>query len=139
MPDPRNPYGFTGADAGTMPGASPQAPPYSLSSLAPNQAPAYAAPWGVVERGNVDLAARPRVQVPGTKDIATVRSMGINVDGNEVLIPTVSDDGRLLSPQQAIDLYRKTGRHLGVFKDRKSADAYAEALHQQQAKDYRGR
>ena len=136
MADPRNPYGFTGANAGVMP---------SLSALAPGRSPTYSppampgSPWGVVEPGNVDLGSRPRVPVPGTKDIATVRSMGINVDGKEVLIPTVSDDGRLLAPQQAIDLYRKTGRHLGVFKDRKSADAYAEALHQQQAKDYRGR
>lgn len=82
--------------------------------------------------GNIDLTKRPRVKT-ADGDIATVRSISIEDDGKEVLIPTVSDDGRLLSNQQAIDLYRQTGKHLGIFDNADAADKYAESLHQAQA------
>ena len=95
-----------------------------------------AAPKGEIQPGNIDLAARPRVVTPDGR-IATVRSMGVNVDGNEVVIPTVSDDGRLLSPQEAFQAFMRSGRHLGIFDTQKNANAYGKALHEQQAKDYR--
>jgi len=82
--------------------------------------------------GNIDLSTRPRVQNPdGT--ISTIRSMSFNQGGREILVPTVSDDGRILTNQQAIDQYRKTGQHLGIFKDATSATEYAKRLHQGQA------
>jgi hypothetical protein len=62
--------------------------------------------------------------------------MSIGTDAGEVLIPTVSDDGRLLSDDEAIALYRKTGRHLGIFDTPKHATAYAEQLHNDQAQQY---
>jgi hypothetical protein len=63
--------------------------------------------------------------------------MSINQDGVEWLIPTVSDDGRILSEQQAIDLFNKTRKHLGGFVNPDFATRYAERLHQQQAEMYR--
>lgn len=60
---------------------------------------------GMLENGNIDLAKRP--------------SMSINVDGKEVLIPTVTDDGRVVSE--------------------KEATAYAKKLHNAQDKMYSGR
>ena len=65
--------------------------------------------------------------------------MSVSFGGPEVLIPTVSDDGRVMSPRDSIDLYRRTGKHLGKFKDPDSATSYAESLHEQQAQMYGGR
>lgn len=91
---------------------------------------------GLVEAGNIDLAARPVVKNDdGT--ISTVRSISVNFgDGAETLIPTVSDDGRVLGDDEAIALFLSTGKHLGRFKDVRSADRYAESLHKQQEKMY---
>lgn len=95
------------------------------------QAKPLPAPKGLLEPGNVDLANRPRVK-NADGSVSTVRSMSFEEDGVEVLVPTVSDDGRIMTDDEAIDAYRKTGRHLGKFSSASDATAYAEALHSQQ-------
>jgi len=92
---------------------------------------------GVLEPGNIDLTKRPVVR-NGDGSISTVRSIGVNIDGQEVLIPTVSDDGRILSDKDAIAQYRRTGKHLGKFSSPQASDAYAQQLHLQQERMYSG-
>jgi hypothetical protein len=87
---------------------------------------------GLLAPGNIDLAHRPKVRnLDGST--STVNSISVNVDGHEVLIPTVLPDGRMLSPQDAVRHYLRTGQHLGIFDSAEHATAYAQQLHAQQA------
>ena len=97
---------------------------------------------GMFEQGNIDLNSRPRVYNPDGS-ISTVRSMGANFDGREVLLPTVRKDpfhpfgGYIMSDDAAVAHYRNTGQHLGIFDTPQNADAYGRALHDAQALQYR--
>jgi hypothetical protein len=113
------------ADMFTVPIPTPRPTLYQAENSAP----------GLLEPGNLDLLSRPIVRNrDGT--ISTVKSMSINEDGKEVLIPLISKSGVSLSPDGAVALYRWTGQHLGKFSDPATADAYANALHRQQENFY---
>lgn len=91
---------------------------------------------GLLESGNIDLNNRPVVEnEDGT--VSTVRSMSVNIDGKEVLIPTVASDGsKILSDEEAIKQYEATGQHLGKFDTPENASAYAQRLHTSQENLY---
>lgn len=113
--------------AGSIQGKSPAAPTAQASPAA--------APSGLLQPGNIDLESRPIVH-NSDGSFSTIKSMSIGQDGKEVLIPMVSPSGTMLTEQGAIALYQHTGKHLGIFDSPQSADAYAQSLHEQQAKLY---
>jgi hypothetical protein len=102
-------------------------------------ASAFRQDWpGMLTPGNVDINARPVVRLPDGS-IATVRSRSFNFGNGETLLPTVSDDGRLLSDDEAVALFKQSGRHLGVFDTPDNADVYGRSLSDRQGQFYRGR
>jgi hypothetical protein len=90
---------------------------------------------GQIEPGNIDLANRPQVKLPDGS-IATVRSASFNFGGKKVLLPTVSPDGKLLTNDEAVELYKQTGQHLGIFNNTKDATTYGNNLHKAQEEFY---
>ena len=67
-------------------------------------------------------------------------SKSFNINGKETLLPTVVG-GKFLSDAEAINRFKQTGEHLGMFADSKSADDYAGKLHlsQQEIGNYYGK
>lgn len=95
-------------------------------------------PWEPYELGNIDLYNRPHVKNPeGT--VSTVRSMSFGTDGKEVLVPTVSDDSRIMSDEEAFQEFVKTGKHLGKFQSPSEATRFAERLHNEYARGKYGK
>lgn len=90
---------------------------------------------GMIESGNIDLSGRPVVR-NADGSISTVRSISVGMDGKEYLIPTVSEDGKVLSDADAVKQFKKTGKHLGVFDSPEDATAYARQLHEDQENLY---
>lgn len=81
---------------------------------------------GLIESGNIDISKLPSIRNPDGS-YSTVRSIGIEMNGKYYLIPTVIN-GRIVSDEEAINSFEKTGKHLGVFSNQEASDAYAESL-----------
>ena len=92
---------------------------------------------GPVAPGNIDLHNRPVVHNPDGS-ISTVRSITVGFGDKTYVLPTVVG-GKVVSNREAIDHFRQTGEHLGAFGKREEADAYAQRLHEDQAKEYEGK
>ena len=90
---------------------------------------------GQLAPGNINLHNRPIVR-NADGSISTVRTISIGTDKGEVVIPTVSDDGRIMSNPEAIDLYKRTGKNFGTFSSIDSATAFAKSLHDDQGREY---
>ncbi len=80
------------------------------------------------ERGNVNLRAQPEVRNPNGS-VSTVDSKSFEIDGREVLLPSITPDGRRLTDDEMVREYQKTGRHLGKFGSPQEATKYAKTLH----------
>lgn len=123
--------------AGDSPASGPDGDQFiadPLAAGAPNNN-VEGTPDGLLEQGNIDLNNRPVVQNDdGT--ISTVRTISVNLEGQEVLIPTVADDGRIMPEDEAVKQYQETGRHFGKFDTPEHATEFAERLHEQQANQY---
>lgn len=81
-----------------------------------------------VEKGNIDYSTLPAVKNPdGT--VSSVQSISVNLDGKEVLLPTIDDKGKKLTVDEAVARYKKTGKHLGKFNTKEEATEYAKKNH----------
>lgn len=90
---------------------------------------------GLLEPGNIDVAARRAHELePGV--IATVKSESFNIDGKEVLLPSIDENGKLLSADEIVEAYRGSGQHLGIFDTPESASAYAKGLSNRQGERF---
>lgn len=93
---------------------------------------------GQLQHGTVNLFNQPKVTNPDGS-VSTVDSVSVNLDGKEVLLPTVTPDGRHFTgtleerTAQAVAEYQKTGQHLGMFETPEAATAFAQQLHQDYA------
>lgn len=92
-------------------------------------------PKNMIEKGNINLNSRPVVKNQDGS-ISTVLSSSFEQNGKEVLIPFVSDDGRVLTREEALKQWNASktkekpyGNNLGVFDDIQSANEYAQELH----------
>lgn len=83
-----------------------------------------------MERGNSNLYSAPHVVNPDGS-VSTVRSMSFqDDDGQEVLIPTVDiHGGGILTDEQAIEQFRRTGKHLGKYASPGLATGMADIIH----------
>lgn len=108
-------------------------PPVSIPEIASLLDVNYVPPspmrtMGQTEPGNLALTARPIVRNPDGS-VHTLLSMSFEEDGREVLVPRVSLDGRVMSPDEAVDEYRRTGKHLGKFTSPEAATRFADQIH----------
>jgi transglycosylase-like protein with SLT domain len=88
---------------------------------------------GMVKPGNIDLTKRPVVH-RADGSVSTLYSASFGTDEGEVLVPQISDKGKVLTIEEAKKQYEKDGKSLGVFKTPEQADEYANYLHKQQGK-----
>lgn len=87
--------------------------------------------------GNLPTDIRERVTNPDGS-ISTVRTISIGTDAGEVLIPTVIN-GRVVSDDEAVEHFRRTGENFGTFSTPADATAYAQQLHRQHEQQLGGR
>lgn len=83
--------------------------------------------WG---EGNIDLNNRA-VVYNADGSFSTECSLEINVDGKEVLIPTVIN-GIIQDEEYAIDYFFERGEYLGMFNTVAACEDYAQRLHERQ-------
>lgn len=89
--------------------------------------------------GNIDLYDRPRYR-NANGSISTVDSTSYNIDGQEVLLPTVWNRNgtpyHSSNDEEILQRYRDTGEYLGKFSTVEEANDYAEKLHLEQQERY---
>lgn len=87
-----------------------------------------------VRPGNLDPWNRPIYKHPGpNEDYGTTYSISVGTPDGEVVIPTIIN-GYPFSSQDAIQHYMNTRENFGTFRTPGEADAFAQWLHEEQAR-----
>lgn len=91
--------------------------------------------FGRYGRGNIDLYNRP-VYRNADGSVSTVDSISFNIDGQEILLPSVWMRGGVpyhsKDSNEIIQHYQQTGEYLGKFSTPEAANAYSDLLHSAQ-------
>ena len=82
---------------------------------------------GLITPGNIDLSKRKVVE-NADGSFSTVKSASFEFDGKHVLLPTLDPDGKHMTDDQAVERYRKTGEHLGIYNSEAAATAAAKKI-----------
>lgn len=89
--------------------------------------------------GNIDLYDRPQYR-NANGSLSTVDSTSYNIDGQEVLLPTVWNRNgtpyHSSNDEEILQRYQDTGEYLGKFSTVEEANDYAEKLHLEQQERY---
>lgn len=85
--------------------------------------------------GNLPTDIRYRVRNPDGS-ISTVRTISVGTERGEVLIPTVIN-GKVVSNDEAIAHFERTGENFGTFRTPDEATAFAQQLHRQHERKMR--
>ena len=88
----------------------------------------------MVVPGNINLDNR-QVVANADGSVSTELSFSCEIDGLEVLLPTVVD-GAIVSEDEAIEHFMSSGEHLGMFRTSEDAEVYAYWLHLRQEERY---
>ena len=84
---------------------------------------------GTVTPGNIDVSNRPK-HANADGSTSTVYSASFGMDGGKsLLLPRIRQDGAMMSNQEALDEYRRTGEHLGIYRSQADADAASDEIH----------
>lgn len=108
---------------------------YALHQMSPTNSqlasviPQKGTEKGMLTAGNIDLSNRPVVKNEDSSQ-STVRTITIEEDGKTILLPTVID-GKIVSNKKAVEHYRETGQHMGVFSSEAAANEYDKKLHKE--------
>lgn len=113
---------------GPLPVLSPEIPaPNRMETVGPgSMTGAMPLLPGLREIGNTNLNDRPVLRnTDGSQSTESSTSFG--TDKGETLVPTVIN-GQRLSNADALNAYRQTGQHMGIFDTPENANNYAEGL-----------
>jgi hypothetical protein len=81
---------------------------------------------GMKVQGNYDLNTLPLI---GDEDNMLVNTMTLLKDGNTVVVAPLTDaKGNMLTTEQAMAQYKKTGSHMGKFDNQEAAAGYMTAV-----------
>lgn len=112
-------------------GVSVDVPTGAVNPVLPDKGkPVYSipedpAPEGLAVPGNVNMAAR-KVFVGEDRKAKILMPITVPVVGGQyAVVPSVDEDGTVLTKYQAISKYMETKQHLGVFETEEAARDYA--------------
>jgi len=85
-------------------------------------------------KGNIDTSSRKPI-VLSNGEIGLFKPMAFRNAGKVIVVPTITDGGKLLTESGAINKYFETGMHLGVFDNMSDAKIHIEELEKELLKN----